>query len=387
MAKVKITGHASGTGVVTITAPNTSTDRTITLPDGTGTLLDENSSLPAANLTGTVADARISALTASKLTGDLPAISGVNVTSVRAVNSGRKNWIINGGFDVSQRGTYTTATSAPDGYYLDRWAIDVNAITANIQQLTTTVDGGTVKTMKIIATSSATGALQMYQVVEAFAALAGRTLTFSARVKSNQSSTRLQIYDGVSFIDDAGSRHTGGGDWENLSLTFTPSSSSTTLNTRITGYDGLIALTTGDYIEAANVQLELGSVATDFEHRSYGEELALCQRYFERRSYTGSAVVTIGTAYSATHCMAGMNFMEKRAIPSITMPACSAAGFSFLTAIANYPSNHGTMTVTGSTISKNNFRFASVNGAGHTAGDATWVHSGGTNHIDIDAEL
>ena len=95
MAKVKITGHASGTGVVTITAPNTSTDRTITLPDGTGTLLDENSSLPAANLTGTVADARISALTASKLTGTiadarfpatLPAASGVNLTALPAGN-------------------------------------------------------------------------------------------------------------------------------------------------------------------------------------------------------------------------------------------------------------------------------------------------------------
>jgi hypothetical protein len=38
MAKVKIQGHASGTGVITVTAPNTSTDRTITLPDSTGTL-------------------------------------------------------------------------------------------------------------------------------------------------------------------------------------------------------------------------------------------------------------------------------------------------------------------------------------------------------------
>ena len=38
MAKVKITGHASGSGVITVTAPNTSTDRTITLPDATGTL-------------------------------------------------------------------------------------------------------------------------------------------------------------------------------------------------------------------------------------------------------------------------------------------------------------------------------------------------------------
>jgi hypothetical protein len=39
MAKVKIQGHASGTGILTVTAPNTSTDRTITLPDATGTLL------------------------------------------------------------------------------------------------------------------------------------------------------------------------------------------------------------------------------------------------------------------------------------------------------------------------------------------------------------
>jgi hypothetical protein len=82
MAKVKIQGHASGTGVITVTAPNTSTDRTITLPDTTGTLLDENSSVPAANLTGTVADARISTLTASKLTGALPAISGASLTGI-----------------------------------------------------------------------------------------------------------------------------------------------------------------------------------------------------------------------------------------------------------------------------------------------------------------
>jgi len=44
MAKVKIQGNASGTGVVTLTAPNTNTDRIITLPDGTGELLAKDSS-------------------------------------------------------------------------------------------------------------------------------------------------------------------------------------------------------------------------------------------------------------------------------------------------------------------------------------------------------
>ena len=40
MANVKIQGNASGSGVLTITAPNTDSTRTITLPDSTGTLLD-----------------------------------------------------------------------------------------------------------------------------------------------------------------------------------------------------------------------------------------------------------------------------------------------------------------------------------------------------------
>ena len=59
MSKVKIQGHASGTGVLTVTAPNTSTDRTITLPDSTDTLAvnsDVTNKLPLAGgtMTGTL---------------------------------------------------------------------------------------------------------------------------------------------------------------------------------------------------------------------------------------------------------------------------------------------------------------------------------------------
>ena len=65
MSKIKIVGHASGTGILTIAAPNTNTDRTITIPDVTGTLLDSGSDLNAANLTGA-----------------LPAISGASLTGI-----------------------------------------------------------------------------------------------------------------------------------------------------------------------------------------------------------------------------------------------------------------------------------------------------------------
>ena len=72
---------ASG-GTMSVNPPATATSYVSTLPAATGTLLNSASSLPAANLTGTVADARISALTASKLTGALPAISGASLTGI-----------------------------------------------------------------------------------------------------------------------------------------------------------------------------------------------------------------------------------------------------------------------------------------------------------------
>jgi hypothetical protein len=54
MSKVKLTGHSSGTGVLTVTSPDTDTDRTITLPDATGTLL--NSDGDGSSLTGITTD-------------------------------------------------------------------------------------------------------------------------------------------------------------------------------------------------------------------------------------------------------------------------------------------------------------------------------------------
>ena len=51
-------------------------------------------------------------------------------------------------------------------------------------------------------------------------------------------------------------------------------------------------------LEITGVQLEVGSVATDFEHRSFGQELALCQRYFQK-----SFDATVTPATSVTKCV------------------------------------------------------------------------------------
>jgi hypothetical protein len=45
MSKVQLAGNASGTGIFTIASPNSNTDRTLTLPDSTGTLLNSASTI------------------------------------------------------------------------------------------------------------------------------------------------------------------------------------------------------------------------------------------------------------------------------------------------------------------------------------------------------
>ena len=55
------------------------------------------------------------------------------------------------------------------------------------------------------------------------------------------------------------------------------------------GQPANIGETTSDYLEFTGVQWELGSNATPFEHRSYGDELAKCQRYCYRIPTTGTA--------------------------------------------------------------------------------------------------
>jgi hypothetical protein len=57
---------------------------------------------------------------------------------------------------------------------------------------------------------------------------------------------------------------------------------------------------TSNYFRLTGVQLELGKVATPFEHRSYGEEYALCQRYYQRFDADGQDFTNIGVAIATT---------------------------------------------------------------------------------------
>ena len=87
MSSIAITGGATGTGVFSLLAPSTSTNRTLTLPDTTGTLLDSTGSTTLTNLTVTNG-ASIQGLTVGRGAGSVATNTAVGASALAANTSG-----------------------------------------------------------------------------------------------------------------------------------------------------------------------------------------------------------------------------------------------------------------------------------------------------------
>jgi hypothetical protein len=106
MSLVKIQGNASGTGEFTIAAPNSNTNRTLTLPDNTGTILTTGgtiaaSQLPAGSVLQVVQTVKLDAFTTSSGTPvDVTGLS-VSITPSSASNKILVLGQIGGGSDAT----------------------------------------------------------------------------------------------------------------------------------------------------------------------------------------------------------------------------------------------------------------------------------------------
>jgi hypothetical protein len=237
------------------------------------------------------------------------------------IGVGRRNILINGGFEVSQRGSYTSAASFNDGtYHIDRWETLRDGVTATIQHLVP-VSGESSYGVKLTATSSTNGTIRLRQRLEIpnIYKWGARTFTLSARVKSNSTNARLMMYGGSSqgyAYVSGNDTHSGSGSIETLTATFTTTASVSSEFAAFVGIDNIRsasdpAIISGDYFEVYDFQMEIGEVATPFEHRSYGEELALCQRYFYRAPGSTGYLFTL----TGVHATLG----EIQYFPPVTM--------------------------------------------------------------------
>ena len=292
---------------------------------------------------------------------------------------GRKNIIINGAMQISQRSTSVSDLGGGSGGYqtLDRFRIAMGATSAGrytMSQSAVTDLEGFSNALKIDCTTADTSiaageALIIQQRLEGFnlqslkaSSSSTRAFTLSFYAKSNASRA---IASEINFTNGTNRQisklHTIGTSWARYTMTV-PAASSTqidndnshegdlnfwihagsTYSSGTINDDALDSITnanravgigsifssTDNTLEITGIQLEVGSVATPFEHRSFQEELTLCQRYFQALGNYGDGDVTANRFYNADyvniHSFIRVGYPKMRTQPNLTYSTASA---------------------------------------------------------------
>jgi hypothetical protein len=301
-------------------------------------------------------------------------------------NLSNRNKIINGDFTVHQRGGTITASSGL--YTLDRWRSYITGTSPGgftVQQSTgsypqTSISGvkdnfkaSVLITVTSAGSASADNNVKFQQRIEgtsvydlAFGTAAAKKVTVSFYVKCSITGTF-----GIALVNENHNRSNvqtytvnSANTWERKIITFDGDTSGTWAFNTGTGMQLMFDLgsgsdkhasstgtwlssekhgtssstklihTNGATIQFTGVQLEAGSVATDFEHRSYSDELRRCQRYYFKRTGGNGDQMCLGYAESANRFAFMVNYpVPMRQNPSFTGSATSVRFYS------NNPSN------------------------------------------------
>jgi hypothetical protein len=247
-----------------------------------------------------------------------------------------KNFLINGGFDIWQRGTSFGAANY--AYTADRWQQYFSATGGTVTQDSTLVPAGSQYAMRFTSSSSA-WAWNSYQVIETknTLPLAGKSVTVSYQAAGNVTGTHVYSLMYYSTAVDAS---LAGGTWTACTATassdavvpasgfasgyntFTVPSNAQTVYVQL---QTASTFNSGQYITVGQIQAEIGSTATAFS-RAGGTiqgELAACQRYYQFNQNVYSFNVTSGTAYYQNNALV----VQMRAVPTVVFTSVNNNGF------------------------------------------------------------
>ena len=358
--------------------------------------------------------------------------------------SGVRNLIINGAMQVAQRGTSTASISSGNTFVLDRFRLQlVNGGTWTMSQSTTVPSGqGFSNSLKLDCTTADTSLggddlLQIQTLLEgqnlqhlAYGTSNAKTLTVSFWIRSNKTGTYTvelmhqtssSTYPFTSKTFTISSADT----WEKKTLSFAGDTSADIINSNAVGYylniwlgagslrtsgtlsNGTWNLTKANRVSSSNVnladstsnelyltgvQLEVGDSASDFEHRSFGDEYQRCLRYYYRTPAPNGGLAAnepfpcVGNMDGSTTGAYMLQFpIPMRAAPSAIEQSGTASDYSIrVTSDAN-----GTSVPTASGFTAESALINLVSsGAGFTSGDACFMRAESTDaFLAFSAEL
>ena len=345
-----------------------------------------------------------------------------------------RNLIINGAMQVAQRGTSTTGVTSTTTYGADRFALQLNSIgTYTLSQSSTAPDGFSNSFKIDCTTADASPAAGDYSIlthkVEAqnlqhlgYGTSSAKAITLSFYLRSNKTgsiglvirqidnsnkmfSKEVTINaadtwerktvsipaDTSGVINDDNGTGLDISWWLNAGSTYSGGSEMTTWGTetnanKYLGDLDIGALTTDEFY-ITGVQLEVGEQATPFEHRSIGDELARCKRYFQRHDNDNSAYRWFGSGYTTSTTAASIGVAlnpPMRAIPSFSLNV-GASNFIF-----DQSGGAKACSAITSSFSSNTMARLFLTIGTTTASTPGWLASDGTSSLralDFDAEL
>jgi len=338
---------------------------------------------------------------------------------------GRRNIIINGAMQVAQRATSSTGIGGSSGYFTcDRWHMSPSGTAG---RLTMTQDSsapsGFANSIKLDCTTADTSIASSEfllftqkiegQDVQSFAKGTSDAKQFSLSfyVKGNASATyvaelmdednsnrhanksfsvttdwtRVELLfpaDTTGTLDDDNALSLSLNIWLHAGSDFTSGSLQTTWGalsqtSRAVGISSFFSSTDNTFF-ITGVQLEVGSQATPFEHRSFGEELTLCQRYFQLIS--GGAVMPA----SSTSIEGSVTRQEMRAATAISVTAAMKVEDPSVT---TYTQSSASATISNSDKFAEKFTLQNFSGLNTQRPYFLKNPQDGGGQIELDAEL
>ena len=331
----------------------------------------------------------------------MPISSALGSSALLPSGLGFRNAIINGGFDIWQRGTSFT-NAATGSYTTDRWlhVYDGSGATRIISrgQFQPALSGATITAslpsdisltnfLRFDQTVAGTGATAnlFQQLIENVRLLAGKTVTLSFYAKASASLTIPRIDCLQNFGQGGGSssvvtiiktNESVTTSWQKFSYTFLlPSASGKTIgsvNDSHTGLRFFLPINTVFTFDITGVQLEANVQPTPFEQRPIGTELSLCQRYYWRTGQTAFMPAWLGAAINTTQLVGSISFP----VSMRTSPVLATGGSAM------------TYTILPDRYSTDQAMFY-VSSSGFTSGYAYRIYgdANGTSFVEFRAEL